>query len=319
MPVPGRHIAITAKVRAMYGKRLRESDFARLSACKNLGELLNHLKASPAWAPALLHMSPKDVSRASLEEALHTHVMEETARLYRFMASTGKGTLLFPLYRFELTCILQRFQKLQMSIPDFFKTASKLDFNLLSHALTWRDIVRAGERTIYKQALAEIPLSPESGKPDILALELALWGAYYKKLFHHSFGAEADLKNITHILRLKQSFPHMLNSAEALLIPVFYKLKPAFFQRLIEAKDQRQAMLLLDETIYGPLFRKFQFSRIEQYAACYLEDLNRKELLKAVPSPYIPAAYLHLKGQELSRLIQTIEEVYYKRQEAPWQ
>ena len=322
---PGPHFAISAKTRAMYGKGLREADFTRLMGCKSLGEALIYLKSSPGWGPGLQHLPPRDISRTALEEALRAHLTEEAAKLYRFAAHTGSDILPFPLYRYELDCILWAFRKIQapqgksrasLSVPDFFRQKSKLDFAKLATALHWRDIVQAGESSIYNKTLENMPLAPETGRPEILALDLALLGTYYSSLhrfakhlrpartsalFRHSLGTEADLTNLSHILRLKSHFPHMLTSIQPLLIPFFYKLKPAFFQRLAETADRTQIAALLDETLW-----------------C-LEKYNRNLLLKGSPSPYIPAAYLHVKGRELKRLIQGIEDIYYRNRRAAWQ
>ena len=45
--------ALSAKIRALYGKRLRADDFARLAGLKNEAELLEALRQHPGWSRAL--------------------------------------------------------------------------------------------------------------------------------------------------------------------------------------------------------------------------------------------------------------------------
>ena len=42
--------ALSAKIRALYGKRLRADDFARLAGLKNEAELLEALRQHPGWS-----------------------------------------------------------------------------------------------------------------------------------------------------------------------------------------------------------------------------------------------------------------------------
>ena len=338
MGSPSPHSALTAKTRAMYGRRLREADFTRLLACKHLGEVLAYLKTTPGWSPALIQLGPQDASRGLFERTLRAHLLEEAAILCRFEAHTG--TPLSPLYRYELQAILWALRHIQtprqgdrppLFIPDGFRHMSRLDFDTLTSARRWRDIVQAAAATIYKKALENLPLSPDTGRPPYLTLDIALLQAYYLTLCRGAkaadstqtmalLGTEADFQNLTHILRLNRHFPHMLDSVEPFLIPVFYKLKPAFFAHLAKAPNHSRIMALLDETVYGRLFRTPRFPRIEQCAAWHLEELYRKQLLRGSPSPLIPAAYLHLRGRELNRLIQAIEEVFYReRRGISWQ
>ena len=45
--------ALSAKVRALYGKRLRSDDFARLAARRSEAEILDELRQHPGWSRAL--------------------------------------------------------------------------------------------------------------------------------------------------------------------------------------------------------------------------------------------------------------------------
>ena len=51
--------ALSAKIRALYGKRLRADDFARLAGLKNEAELLEALGQHQAGARPLSPVSPR--------------------------------------------------------------------------------------------------------------------------------------------------------------------------------------------------------------------------------------------------------------------
>ena len=65
--------ALSAKIRALYGKRLRADDFARLAGLKNEAELLEALRQHPGWSRALSLVPPgawSYVGRVEMEGAL---------------------------------------------------------------------------------------------------------------------------------------------------------------------------------------------------------------------------------------------------------
>ena len=65
--------ALSAKVHALYGKRLRTEEFARLAGMKSEAEILDALRQHPGWSRALSQCVPggwKYVGRIEVEQAL---------------------------------------------------------------------------------------------------------------------------------------------------------------------------------------------------------------------------------------------------------
>ena len=52
-----RYGALTAKVRALYGKRLRLPDFEHMAALSAPSEVLDYLRTQPGWTAAVSAMS----------------------------------------------------------------------------------------------------------------------------------------------------------------------------------------------------------------------------------------------------------------------
>jgi V/A-type H+-transporting ATPase subunit C len=125
--------------------------------------------------------------------------------------------------------------------------------------------------------------------------------------------------NITIILRVRKFFPGKLDSVIALLLPVQYRLTPAFVNRLYSAATGEQASALLRESPYKKIFIAHDYAHIEDYYYQFLYDFNRRLLALGLPSVYTPAAYLSLREIELKNLTTAIECVRYGLQpsEAP--
>ena len=66
--------ALSAKVKAMYGRRLRAGDFRRMAALPNVEAVLDELRRHGAWAQALAALETEErATRAALERALAPH------------------------------------------------------------------------------------------------------------------------------------------------------------------------------------------------------------------------------------------------------
>lgn len=326
--------AISAKVRAMYGRRLRQADWDSLNSMRSVSSVASYLKRHPGWAKPMENLPGIGATRRETEAVIRKAVINEYIRLFSFASLDDRGFMLFPVYRFEYETILSKLRSLKSGlkshagspIPDFFKNRSKLDFNSLSLAESWSGILQAVKHTLFYEALLTAQSPHLASLPDYTAVGVLLEGKYYeainkfvssrykgatKDLFVRALGQESDLLNLIHIMRLKRFFPDSSRSLDSVLFPVHYRLRRDFFDRVIAAPDYNSALSLIDGTYYAKFFRDRQFDKIEDYYREKIELFNRRELLSAPPSPYTATAYLTLKEFEVRRLNSAIERAYY--------
>lgn len=327
--------AITAKVRAMYGRRLTDEDWATMESMSSVTKVGKYLLAHPGWQGAIASLHSGILYRGELEAALRLQLINEHVKLYRFASADDKQLLLFPLYKVEYEMILQNLRRLmsgnparQAALPhEFFLQKSKISFSALAEAGTWRDILAAVSNTIFYKPLLSASLSPDTELPDYTAVSVLLQGAYYaalsrfvigkykgdaKKLFLSALGQEVDLLNLVHIMRLKRYFPSSPQTPEEMLFPVHYKLRRSFFREISSAPDYRSAMELIGDSYYGEFFSRHNFEYIDQYYRRKIYEFNRKQLAGGKGSPYISIAYLSLKEEEMRRLFSVIEKAHYR-------
>lgn len=326
--------AISAKVRAMYGKRLRESDWEALEAMRSVGAVVSYLKKHPGWEGPLSGLSPAGTSRNEIERTISDALMDEYIKLYKFAATEDKSYMMYPIYKFEYNSILARLRVLKsgsvsitpFAVPDFFRNKSKLDYASLSVANSWSGILSAGKDTIYYQALIGAQPPHIAQLPDYTAISVLVEGRYYevmnklvlakysgktKDIFQSALGQEIDLLNLIHIMRLKRYFPKSPQAPGSMLFPVSYKLSRSFFNQIIAAPSYDSALPLMKNTIYGKFFTTHSFEKIEDYYRQKIYLFNRGQLLSAEPSPYTSTAYLRLKEFEIKRLSSIIERSFY--------
>ena len=106
--------ALTTKVKAMYGKRLRYADFVRLSKLGSVSEIYADLRQHPVWGGAAARLTEEGkFGRARLEAALREQVREEYVRLTGFIPRKDRALMDFPVLRSELDGLLFTLTRLQ--------------------------------------------------------------------------------------------------------------------------------------------------------------------------------------------------------------
>lgn len=330
----GKYGAIYAKVRALYGKRLTEEDFEKISAMKRVSQVADYLSAHPGWKDAMSLVPAGTINRGLLEETLRTQVMTEYIRLASFASIEDKKYLLFFIYRVDMDIILFTLRRLLTvntlggfpRIPDNIRRSSGVDYGKLSECKDFPGLLRAVEGSIYYRPLQIMARLQDSGLPRYSEAGTVLEGAYFSALykfvtsrftgpagdvFRRSVGEKADFLNITRVMRIKKYFPDSRMQAREMLLPVYHKLKPEFFERLLSAPTTEAAHEILKASYYGKHFEKFDLIYIEQYYMLYIYNFNIKQIFATTPSVYLPMAYLMLKELEMHRLINIIECVRY--------
>ena len=326
--------ALTAKVRAMYGKRLRFEDFERMSRCTDVESVLIDLHRSPGWAPAVEGLDPSEdvyVGRVELENALRGELLREFRSLMHFVPQSDRQIMAFPVLIAERDAILRAMRRLKagagyhgMPYPPQFLLHSHVDSHALELCQDYDALVIAASGTIYAPVLQH--MRPENGGlPDYMVTESLMRTAYFTHMFrtakqHYSgstktlllraFGEQTDLLNLIHILRIKTYFPDM-EDMFTVLFPFNFRLSPEFLRTLCAAPTAAAAFELVRRSPYGESFQNVDATEVEEYYRRAFYLFNRRQLLTGAPSIYTAISYLNLKETEMRALINVIESVKY--------
>jgi len=325
--------ALCAKVKAMYGKRLRNEDFRRMARMGSVDEVYADLRQHPVWGPGVGRLSEEArFGRAKLEAALRNQIREEYVRLSAFVPRRDKALMEFPVLRSELDGLLFTLARLRAGrvsepepLPTSFIRHSRTDEDALTRCTDYEGLLEAARKSIYYEPLAR--LRPPPGKlPDYTLVESALFTVYYghfmntivkryegdaKALLRRGIGVQVDMLNLMHILRVKRFFPGEDNFSKV-LFPFYYKLKPAQVREMCAAPDLSGAMAAAEQTPYGPFVRS---AAVEDLGRLYDESLfrmSRRQLMQGKPSIYAAVAFLNLRELELKELITVVETVKYQ-------
>lgn len=323
-----------AKVRAMYGRRLRAEDYAALLSLKSVDEVAAYLREKPGFAEALGDASTSIERRVEIEQALKNALNDEFIRVYRFMSREDHPLLGGMIDKAECDEILYFLRAWQSAddrveyacrMPEYFRKHSQVDYEKLEKLSDFEQFWEAIERSKYFPALAKLPR--ERGEPPEYTVAKSVMDAkYYSDVFltikkHYSgdlaiklkegFGAEVDLLNITAILRIKRFFPAMTDELSMYLLPLRGRLRPSLLYEMINAPDHEAAVEVVKRSPYRTLFAFEGCQSIDDYVTMYLWRFNRRMLASPEPSVYTPLAYLNLREIEIQNLVKIIECVRY--------
>lgn len=325
--------AVATKLRAMHARCLTDSDWETLGTLRSLPAVVTFLKRHPGWEPYLAN-APSTITRGELEAMLDGAFENDFAKLYKFASSKDRLLLRFVVYQNEYRAILARMRTLyspgisaatQSRVPESIRALSKLNYQALSVADSWRAIVAATADTIYYQPLRSLQLNSNSDLPDYTSVGMLVQDKYYEMLLKfikssyrgkiralllESAGQEIDLLNLTHVIRMKSFFSSSPQKPQNMIFSVTYKLRRDFLDKIIAAPSRETIFELIKSTHYGKFFTSNSFETIDEYYRQARYEFNLKQMRQA-PSPYIFVAYMALKQHEISRLNSHIEKAFY--------
>ncbi len=329
-----KYSAVSAKMRALYGKMLSDDDWKRVCGMRSTGELAAFLKVHPGWSDAARLLPAGEPKINDFEDALGVQILSEFERVYSFASLQDKRYLIFMTYKAEERLILEAYNRLAAvretisppRVPEALMQRSRLDFAALKNADKYADIVEAASATIYYGSLKAALKGSETGLPEYGKVSISLENKYYSAVFHYvdkdftgigrqklleSLGTQADLLNIIHILRIKRYFPASLESAVELLIPVKYRLNDKMIKEIVSAPTENMAVATLSATSLGKYFKDFDYSNLERQYESAMSSFLHKLFRTPQPSLCIVQAYLSLKRIESEKLLRVAEAIHY--------
>ncbi len=324
--------AVSAKIRAMYGKQLTMEDYENLLSKSSVSEMCMYLKNETAYKDMFVDVNPQDMHRELIEHRLFLEAGEEYARIYGFLDSSQQSVLEFWHYRTEIKflkeCLMRVFSHESIPMPEpevshFLKTHTRIDMEKCIKANTISDFADALKETpyggIFKRA--------EAAGADFFTIAMTLDGFYFKRLMEKAqsvlseddyismkklVGSKCDMLNIMWIYRGKRYFNIDPKIIYTYLIPVRYKITEDEIKVMAEAPDFTDIVKMLEKGVYGELFYKVGEGIFPEENCRRMLYKNSKSFFRKEPSSMAAIfSYLYLKEFELLNITRAIEGVRY--------
>lgn len=333
-----RYDALAVKAKAMYGRRVRREDLLRLTGQTSIDAVVGELRQLPGWSEATAALPEGELlTRARLERALREQVRREGLRLSAFAAREDQAILDFPIRRAELELILAALRRLHASLfkeveplPSDWQHRAQIDPEALRRCTDFAGLIDAVKRSIYYRPLHRL-LTEQSDPPDYSSTEALLWSVYFRhlmelackryqgevrRMLESTVGAQMDLMNLLHALRLKRYFPDTDNFLPV-LIPYHYRVRPEQIHAMCTAPSLEAAMELIAATPYADVFRGAKMEQLQDLYHTMLYRTCRRQLVMSKPSVYSAVAYLNLRELELQAVVTAVEASKYQQPLTP--
>lgn len=325
--------ALTAKVHAIYGRRLTKQNYRELVRKQTVNEAAAYLKQQTSYSSLLREVNENFVHRGQLENILKRDLFDEYIKVFHYLNRDELKFYRFLIMRMEIGEILScisllnagREEEYLLSLPSFFAKHSSFDLYALAKVRNFTELLKLLEHTQYYSMLKKYDPS-EGEKIDIIKIEIEFNKLYFGKILEiidstfsgkvaeqirNSFGMLIDLSNITSILRLKKYFNASSSYIVTLLLPFYFKVKQKDLRAIMDAPDADAAWKAACETFYGSSFKKYDFEYMENYTNQIMFQYHKQLFTFSTCAPVAVVSFLDLKDIEIKNIIHIIEGIRY--------
>lgn len=331
--------ATIAKIRAVYGKRLREKDYAELFTKKKVTEVAEYLRTSTHYSRILSGVDTATIHRGYLESLLNQHFFNEYERLCSFQQLRDKPFFNFLLVRSEIQELLKAILYLNNERNDVFIKSmrsyligkSSFDMIELAKAENFNQLLQVIRHTPYFHILRHIH-ADENGNIPYTQCEILLrtyylqWSLETVKRFFdkkttdvlsEQINVKTDIINIVNGYRMKKYFKGDQQALSEYSLPFYGKLNKEKRENIFSAESPEDYISRLSATVYGRLvdnldenMESAQFEKEFERLQCRIAKKALNFSDNAAVSLY---SYMHIAEVELKNIITIIESIRYGR------
>lgn len=329
--------ATVAKVRAVYGKRLRESDYNELFTKKRVIDAAEYLKRNTHYSNALSAVDTSSIHRGYLETLLQKAYFDEYERLCRFQRLNEEPFYNFLLVKEEIRELLKAILYLNNDRKDvyiesmyaFLIKKASFDLIALAKARDFNQLLSVIKNTPYYNIIKNI--KPDSdGNIPYTKCEVMLRTYYLKWLIQtvekqfrgtakdaiiQQINVQTDFINIVNSYRLKKYFSGDFQALKDFSLPFYGRLSQAKQYELFESETPEEFLRRLSKTAYGRLMENFdenmESDRFEQELEKLQCSMAKRALLFTDNAAVSLYSYMYLAEVEINNIISIIECIRY--------
>ncbi len=325
--------AMAAKAKAMYGKRLKDTDYQELLRRRGVNEIAAYLKNETEYRDILGGINEHAIHRGHLEMLIRQRFFLRFLELIRYGDTTKSSFYKYGVYLIEIKQILLTIRSFNdkdrstqiAQMPIFADKFASFDLEKLVSADSYDQLLEQLKNTPYYEVLA--PLKPRTlDDLDYTACEIALKSVYYKqvsaiidkeftgtikKQMREIFNTQIELDNITKIYRLKKYYKSSPSEIINVLNPTFQRIPQRLLYEWIESCEAEQFLQKIKESAYKNFIDDKNFVFIEYHMDMIHHNMNRHIIRFASNPDLILVAYLGLLEVEIQNIVDIIEGVRY--------
>lgn len=324
--------SVLAKARAMYGKRLTAQNYSDLLSCRTVGETAAYLKSRTVYSSVFEGMPMGSLHRRQLESLVHNHLSSQFASLCRYEKFIGDKFYEHFVMKSDVEMLLHAIRNINRNdtedfpktLPSFFYKHSDVNAQELYGIKDLDGLLRAVEKSRYKDVIAPFAYRGENGDPDYFGMESSLTKFFFSQsaeLIKKSYkgkerkelldflGLVADLQNIVSIYRLKR-LTSMNNVAIRTMLMPYGKMGEKRLNNMLEASTAQEALSTLNGTEYA-LFANRGEHTVEEIKNKIRYDYCKEKIRFSSYPSIVMLCYVRLAENEVDNITHIVEGIRY--------
>lgn len=326
--------ATVAKIKAIYGKRLREEDYNNMLSLQSVSEIAEYLRTNTYFADVLSPVDTNTIHRGLLENILNRSVFQNYIKILKFehLGNTEFYNFKIVLYEIEeiLRCISFINAKSTEQIekaPVYLRSYSTINFVELSKVRTFEDLLIFLKGTPYYTVLSKY-MAENNNVVNYTQIEVVLRTYYINRLFssidkefnpnekksiYNLVNTDIDLINIINSYRLKTYYSEDYKSIKEKMLPFYGKFRANQQIELYSADDETDFMSKYAKTYYGRQMVEagLDLTNLEQAVLSLRYKYAKRALIQSSDAPVSIYAFMLLLETEIRNIIKIIEGVRY--------
>jgi len=325
--------ATITRARAIYGKRLSESDYRELSNKKSVSEAAEYLKKNTHYSSALSTINTATIHRGHLEPIIRRYSFDRCIALCDFQQLRKERFYNYLIVLSEIREILsiilhmnsKSYDDYITSMPSYLLSKTSFDLMALARSRNINELIDKLEHTPYYSVLKGIQLD-ESGNAPYLECEIRLRTYYMKwledvvkkdfkgntkNILLDQINIQVDFINIINAYRMKKFYGLSVSEIEKNSFPFYGKLSLKKQKELFGAETTDDFLNEFSKTFYG---RKFKLDN-DDYFELELNRLRcqaaRRSLMFSNHSAVSVYSLIYLLDIEVDNITTIIEGIRY--------
>ena len=329
--------AITAKIKALYGRRLTRAQYEELCRKKNTSEIASYLKERTHLSGVLARVQPATVRSDQLESLLRKARYNKYQDLLQYAAP--KNREFYNCYvrnLIEIQLILQLIRLLNIgrpeefigSFPGFAESGLRIGLDKLARVKSYDGLLAALEGTEYHDPLLRYR-STDRQNPYISysGCEIALMDCYYASLkaaagrclkgkarqeMEDILATKIALENLIILYRLKKYYPDMpKEEMQGHLLQLWRKLPDRLTDSILAAKTPEAYLQLVRSSRYAAALTDDVVASLGFGSQNIRSILSRRYIRRTQQPATAFVSYMFQSEMEIDNILRIIEAVRY--------
>ena len=327
--------AMTTKTKAIYAKRLRDTECKRRVQKRSVPEIASYLKNETYFRDSLDGINEKALHRGQLEILIRNDLIIRLSKILRYafgskatgftdtIATQSEINLIQTVIR---SFVIRDYDQVVAKLPVIIESHITFDLKAIVACRSFDELLFVLKGTPYHD-IVERYAKTDMNDFDFTGLDQELHRYYYQRMqdfvrnsfkgedreaVEELFNTEVELDNISKIYRLKKYFNASPAIIRSLITPIYSRFSKKDIEDIIEHTDADHVFDRLMDSSYKNYIKEVNFLYIEHTTKMINYNMNKRQILFSSDPNLVLYAYMVLMGIEIENIIDIIEGVRYK-------